>query len=95
MIVSGYYGEIVVTGDLTPRWVCWFVSMAFFLDIVHELLVGLATATASEADPVIASRIGPIVYLKAALCRHSAGYDSDQVVHIPNCVLVPNVSWRS
>ena len=58
MIVSGYYGEIVVTGDLTPRWVCWFVSMAFFLDIVYELLVGLATATASEADPVIASRIG-------------------------------------
>merc|ERR1712228_208333 len=22
MIVSGYYGELVVTGDLTPRWVC-------------------------------------------------------------------------
>merc|ERR1711948_123675 len=21
MIVSGYYGELVVTGDLTPRWV--------------------------------------------------------------------------
>merc|ERR1719284_1832573 len=24
MIVSGYYGELVVTGDLTPRWMCWF-----------------------------------------------------------------------
>merc|ERR1712118_630511 len=23
MIVSGYYGELVVTGDLTPRWMCW------------------------------------------------------------------------
>merc|ERR1719164_379805 len=27
MIVSGYYGELVVTGDLTPRWICWCVSM--------------------------------------------------------------------
>merc|ERR1712182_201744 len=76
MIVSGYYGELVVTGDLTPRWVCWFASMAFFLYIVYELLVGPAAATASEADPVIAAKIGtaqvmtviswctyPIVYL--------------------------------
>merc|ERR1711884_378197 len=31
MIISGYYGELTVTGDLTPRWVCWFLSMAFFL----------------------------------------------------------------
>merc|ERR1712056_11034 len=57
MIVSGYYGELVVTGDLTPRWFCWFLSMAFFLYIVYELLVGLSEATASEADPVIAGRI--------------------------------------
>merc|ERR1711902_292356 len=41
MIVSGYYGELTVTGDLTPRWICWFISMAFFLYIVQELLVGL------------------------------------------------------
>merc|ERR1712014_15917 len=41
MIVSGYYGELTVTGDLTPRWICWFVSMCFFLYIVFELLVGL------------------------------------------------------
>merc|ERR1711865_928926 len=27
MIASGYYGELVVTGDLTPRWMCWFISM--------------------------------------------------------------------
>merc|ERR1712151_538671 len=57
MIVSGYYGELVVSGDLTPRWVCWFVSMCFFLYIVYELLVGLADATASEADPEIAGKI--------------------------------------
>merc|ERR1712003_103380 len=42
MIVSGYYGELTVTGDLTPRWICWFVSMIFFLYIVFELLVGLS-----------------------------------------------------
>ena len=23
MIASGYYGELVITGDLTPRWMCW------------------------------------------------------------------------
>merc|ERR1711902_149890 len=76
MIVSGYYGELVVTGDLTPRWVCWFLSMAFFLYIVYELLVGLAAATKSEENPIIASKVGtaqvmtciswctyPIVYL--------------------------------
>merc|ERR1719237_997695 len=57
MIVSGYYGELVVTGDLTPRWICWFLSMCFFLYIVYELLVGLAAATASEADPAIAKKI--------------------------------------
>merc|ERR1712061_634308 len=76
MIVSGYYGELVVSGDLTPRWVCWFLSMSFFLYIVYELLVGLAAATKSEENPVIAGKIGtaqvmtciswctyPIVYL--------------------------------
>merc|ERR1712141_259339 len=57
MIVSGYYGELVVTGDLTPRWLCWFLSMSFFLYVVYELLVGLAAATASETDPVIAGKI--------------------------------------
>merc|ERR1711915_1147098 len=57
MIVSGYYGELVVTGDLTPRWMCWFLSMAFFLHIVYELLVGLACATNSETDPVIKGKI--------------------------------------
>jgi len=57
MIVSGYYGELTVTGDLTSRWVCFFVSMLFFLYIVYELLVGLASATASESDPEVKGRI--------------------------------------
>merc|ERR1712086_624087 len=76
MIVSGYYGELTVTGDLTPRWMCWFVSMIFFLYIVYELLVGLSEATNAEADPVIKAKISsaqvvtviswctyPVVYL--------------------------------
>jgi len=57
MIVSGYYGELVITGDLTPRWMCWFISMMFFLYIVYELLVGLSDATNSETDPRIKGKI--------------------------------------
>jgi len=57
MIVSGYYGELVITGDLTPRWVCWFVSMLFFLYIVYELFFGLSGATSQETDPVIKGKI--------------------------------------
>merc|ERR1712196_131251 len=57
MIVSGYYGELVITGDLTPRWMCWFLSMSFFLYIGYELLVGLSDATNMEADPVIKGKI--------------------------------------
>merc|ERR1719399_413436 len=57
MIVSGYYGELIVTGDLTPRWICWFISMIFFLYVVYELLVGLAEATNKEDDPAVKQRI--------------------------------------
>merc|ERR1712045_108026 len=57
MIVSGYYGELTVSGDLTPRWMCWALSMCFFLYIVYELLVGLSAATNSEADPEIVRKI--------------------------------------
>merc|ERR1712150_277819 len=57
MIISGYYGELTVTGDLTPRWICWFISMAFFLYIVQELLVGLSEATEREADRDVKDKI--------------------------------------
>merc|ERR1712048_673866 len=57
MIVSGYYGELTVVGDLTPRWVCWFLSMTFFCYIVFELLVGLAGATNDEADETVRGKI--------------------------------------
>merc|ERR1711865_293818 len=57
MIASGYYGELVVTSDLTPRWMCWFISMIFFLYIVNELLNGLAEATNKETDKNLAAKI--------------------------------------
>jgi bacteriorhodopsin len=57
MIVSGYYGELIITGNLAPRWNCWFASMAFFLYIVFELLFGLWGARSAETDPAIARKI--------------------------------------
>jgi len=57
MIVSGYYGELIITGDLAPRWNCWYLSMAFFLYIVFELLFGLKAARNDETDPAIKTKI--------------------------------------
>jgi len=51
MILSGYKGELILNGDLTPRWISWGVSMMFFMYIVFTLLVGLAEATNQEEDP--------------------------------------------
>jgi len=97
MIVSGYYGELTVTGDLTPRWICWFISMIFFLYIVYELLVGLSAATNSEADANVKSKIQtaqlvtviswctyPIVYLFPML-----GIDASQAVVSRGILIVP------
>merc|ERR1712137_336175 len=74
MIVSGYYGELTVTGDLTPRWLCWKVSMVFFVYIVYELLLGLRAATSSESDPVIRGKIQFAQWMTVIL------------VHLPGCV---------
>merc|ERR1712241_506536 len=79
MIISGYYGELTVTGDLTPRWTCWFVSMCFFLNIVYELLVGLSAAKRGRPGD---QRQNPIC----------AGDDGDQLVHLPDCVPLPD-AW--
>merc|ERR1719269_406622 len=97
MIVSGYYGELVITGDLTPRWMCWFLSMTFFLYIVYELLVGLSDATNSETDPVVRGKIQtaqvmtviswctyPIVYLFPML--GAAGSSSVMGIQIGYCI---------
>merc|ERR1719389_1279940 len=97
MIVSGYYGELVVTGDLTPRWVCWFLSMTFFCYIVFELLVGLAGATNQEADETVRGKIKnaqfmtvvswctyPVVYLFPML--QIGGANAVVAVQIGYCV---------
>ena len=57
MTASGYYGEFVTTDDFTPRWICQFESMILFCRIVYELLIGPASPTAKETDPVIGSKI--------------------------------------
>ena len=36
MIVFGYYGKLVVTGGITPCWMCCFVAMDFVCYIVYE-----------------------------------------------------------
>merc|ERR1712048_1440677 len=110
MIVSGYYGELVVTGDLTPRWGCWYASMSFFLYIVYELLIGLAAATASEADPAIAGKIKvaqvmtviswctyPIVYcsLCSALTRRKQSCPSKWVIVLPTSSQSVEWGWSS
>jgi bacteriorhodopsin len=56
MIVTGYYGELIVAGNLGPRWTCWYISMVFFLYIVYEMMLGLSAATAKE-KPEVASKI--------------------------------------
>merc|ERR1712100_603441 len=53
MIISGYRGELVIAGDLSTRWMHWFISMFFFSYVVYELLIGLANATNSEQDPKV------------------------------------------
>merc|ERR1712072_1060499 len=57
MIVSGYKGELILSGDLSPRWASWCLSMRFFLYIVYSLMIGMADATNSESDPVVKQQI--------------------------------------
>jgi len=74
MIVSGYYGELVITGDLTPRWHCWGLSMLFFLYIVGELMVGLSGATNKET-PVVAGKIRtPQIMTVISWCTYPVVY---------------------
>ena len=47
---------MVVTGGITPRWMCWFAPMDFVRYIVYEFPIGFATTTAFEAGSVIKSK---------------------------------------
>merc|ERR550514_797010 len=85
MIVSGYRGELTISGDLSTRWIHWFVSMCFFSYVVYTLLIGLADATNSEPDPKVKGMLKntqwvtciswctyPIVYLFPMLGIHGS-----------------------
>jgi hypothetical protein len=97
MIVSGYQGELVIEGDLSPRWAHWFISMCFFLYIVYTLLIGLAAATNAEEDPEIRNLVSnvkittviswctyPIVYLFPML--RIGGHQAVMAIQIGYCV---------
>ena len=47
---------------------CWFLAVVLFLYIFYEVFVGLATAMASEADPVFASNIGTSLVMTTIRC---------------------------
>jgi len=57
MIAVGYPGELIVTGDFSERWQCWFFSLCVFLYIVYTLLVGLADATNKEEEETVRTLI--------------------------------------
>jgi len=58
MIILGYPGESIVSGDnLWVRWIFWALAMVPFLYVVHTLLVGLAGATRAETSDTVRSRI--------------------------------------
>jgi len=53
MIIVGYPGELVLSGNLGTRWFYWMLAMVPFLYIVYTLLVDLNSAIASESDAKI------------------------------------------
>merc|ERR1711907_474267 len=60
MIAIGYPGELVVTGNLFPRFVCFCFSFAIFLYIVQKLLVGLKGAISTETNSEIAGMLNQV-----------------------------------
>ena len=73
MIAAGYYGELAVTGDLSPHWICWLVSMTLASYLVYELLVGPASATAQERGSVALLRALSEGRRSVALHQDSSG----------------------
>jgi bacteriorhodopsin len=57
MIILGYPGELIVEGNLSMRWQYWAFAMVPFCYIVHELLVGLASATDAEPSEKVKALI--------------------------------------
>merc|ERR1712146_877734 len=58
MIIFGYPGELVLDEEhIGTRWGYWAAAMVPFCFVVYTLIVGLATATESEQDANIRSKI--------------------------------------
>jgi len=62
MIILGYPGELIIEGDLSVRWMWWFLAMLPFLYVVYTLLIGLKAAIASESDPAVASKLSAVCW---------------------------------
>jgi len=60
MIAVGYPGELIVEGDLTIRFMCFFFSFMVFFYIVYKLLVGLKGAIAKETNPEVAAMLNQV-----------------------------------
>jgi bacteriorhodopsin len=58
MIIFGYPGELVLDeANIGVRWGYWAAAMVPFSFVVYTLIIGLASATESELDPSVKSKI--------------------------------------
>jgi len=75
MIAVGYPGELVVTGDLSTRGMCFMFSFAIFLVIVQKLLVGLKKAIKSEKNPEVSEMLDQVCLVTAvSWCTYPVVY---------------------
>merc|ERR1711912_179026 len=75
MIAVGYPGELIVEGDLTIRFMCFFFSFMVFLYIVYKLLVGLKGAIAKETNPEVAAMLNQVCLATVvSWCTYPVGY---------------------
>merc|ERR1712217_690288 len=96
MIASGYYGELFVVGDLTPRWICFGVSMCFFMYIMG-ILDALYHVVEGDTSPSTKNKVGaallvtmiswctyPVVYLFPMF--HISGANAVVGIQVGYCV---------
>merc|ERR1712118_514251 len=87
----------IVEGDCSARWLYWFLAILPFLYVVYELLVGMATATNAESDPVTKALIqraqywtvvswltDPVVYIFPMI--GFSGSHAVVAIHVGDCV---------
>merc|ERR1712166_1544900 len=62
MIILGYPGELIIEGDLSVRFIFWFLAMLPFLYVVYTLLIGLKGAIASEPNAKVAAMLNQVCW---------------------------------